>query len=124
MERPKGFRGRHPHRQIVTRDSQHSDLRASSHLEEGLAASVDRAFHFRGDVTLARTDGSNIVGYLFNRGVNSQGCFVQLFETNSGKEISLKYSEIAGIDFTGRDTADGKHLEAFRLRHREIDQDN
>ena len=32
-----------------------------------LAEVIERAFDYRGDVTIVRRDGSEIVGYLFNR---------------------------------------------------------
>jgi hypothetical protein len=70
---------------------------------------VNRAFNYRGDVTIERTDGSTVVGYLFNRDIRRVVPVTQLFETASGKEIWLPYSDIQNIRFTGRDSAGTKH---------------
>ncbi len=79
---------------------------------------VDRAFHFRGDVTLHLSNGVSLVGYLFNRNDRAAEPFAQLFETQTGREISIPYVNISGVLFTGRDAAEvsAKHYEAFQER--------
>ena len=54
-----------------------------------IACLVERAFHFRGDVTVWRDDGGSVTGYLFNRDARASEPFVQLFETRSGHETRL-----------------------------------
>ena len=80
-----------------------------------IADLIERAFRFRGDVTLTTADGAEIIGYLYNR----DGASVQLFETATGRDISLPYAALTGARLTGRDTASGKHLESFRRRARQ-----
>lgn len=80
-----------------------------------IADLVERAFRFRGDVTLTTADGAEITGYLYNR----DGASVQLFETATGRDISLPYAALTDARLTGRDTASGKHLESFRRRARQ-----
>ncbi len=73
---------------------------------------IERAFRFRGDVTLTTADGAEITGYLYNR----DGASVQLFETATGRDLSLPYSALTAVGLTGRDTATGKHFESFQRR--------
>ena len=68
---------------------------------EEIAALVERAFHYRGDVTVRTAAGVEIVGYLFNRNDRS----AQLFETGTGREVEISYRDIRDVLFTGRDTA-------------------
>ena len=49
-----------------------------------LAEVIERAFDYRGDVTIVRRDGSEIVGYLFNRDATVAQPFVQVFERRAG----------------------------------------
>ena len=79
---------------------------------------VERAFHYRGDVTIRTDNDDSLTGYLFNRNARASEPFVQLFETGSGREISIPYRNIAKVLFTGRDVAAAsvKRFEAFQDR--------
>jgi hypothetical protein len=79
---------------------------------------VERAFDYRGDVTIVCRDGGELVGYLFNRNADVREPFVQVFERDRGKEVTLPYAQIRSIRFTGRDTAAGNSYAAW-LRSRE-----
>ncbi|MDE2836765.1 MAG: hypothetical protein OXL97_04560 [Chloroflexota bacterium] len=70
-----------------------------------VAGLVERAFHYRGDVTVHTDDGRSVTGYLFNRDARAGEPFAQLFETATGREVSLPYHRIAEVLFTGRDAA-------------------
>ena len=83
-----------------------------------LAFVVERAFDYRGDVTILRHDGRELVGYLFNRDIEASAPFVQMFPREGGDAVSILYSDIASIRFTGRDTAAGNSYAAW-LRSRE-----
>src|SRR5580693_6316833 len=82
--------------------------------EDELRAALEKAFDYRGDVTITRKDGSKIEGYLFDRrsGASLKDSVVRLFPKNSSEKVSVAYAEIAAIAFTGRDTAAGKSWEA------------
>ena len=85
---------------------------------DGVAGLVERAFQYRGDVTVRTDDGSAVTGYLFNRDTRASEPFVQLFETQTGREVSVPYRSITGVLFTGRDaaaTAD-RRFEASQVR--------
>ena len=79
---------------------------------------VERAFHYRGDVTIHTDDGGSLTGYLFNRNARASEPFAQLFETGTGREVSIPYRDIAQVLFTGRDAAAAsvERFEAFQDR--------
>ena len=83
-----------------------------------LAEVIERAFDYRGDVTIVRRDGSEVIGYLFNRDAAVARPFVQVFEQQGGPPLTLPYADIRTIRFTGRDTATGNSYAAW-LRSRE-----
>jgi hypothetical protein len=83
--------------------------------EEELRSALERAFDYRGDVTITRKDGSKIEGYIFDRqnGKMLADSAVRLFPKDRDEKIAIPYSDIAGLAFTGRDTAAGKSWEAW-----------
>ena len=82
-----------------------------------LAEVVDRAFDYRGDVTLVLADGGQVDGYLFNRNRDVAEPFVQMFARDGGEPATIPYARIRSIRFTGRDTAAGSSYAAWlRLR--------
>ncbi len=78
-------------------------------------AVIEKAFDYRGDVTITRKDGAETTGYLFDRriGPTLATSVVRLILAASSERPSIPYSEIAAIAFTGRDTAAGKSYEAW-----------
>jgi hypothetical protein len=76
---------------------------------------LEKAFDYRGDVTITRKDGSQIVGYLFDRrsGSSLTDSFVRIIPSNATMKLNIAYSDIAALAFTGRDTAAGKTFEAW-----------
>jgi len=83
--------------------------------ETELAEALEKAFDYRGDVTLTKKDGSKIEGYLFDRirGTSLSTSFVRVLPKNGGGRVKISYSEVAALAFTGRDTAAGKSWEAW-----------
>jgi hypothetical protein len=79
---------------------------------------VDRAFDYRGDVTVVRRDGSELVGYLYNRDGAAAEPFLQVFDP-AGASHTLRYAEVRTIRFTGKDPAAGKSYEAWLRRRAE-----
>lgn len=70
-----------------------------------ISALVERAFHFRGDVTVRTAAGVDVTGYLFNRDAGAEAPRAQLFETETGREVEVLYEDIRDVLFTGRDAA-------------------
>ena len=83
-----------------------------------LAEVIELAFDYRGDVTIVRRDGTEVVGYLYNRDTAVARPFVQVFEQRGGDALTLPYADIQTVRFTGRDTAAGNSYAAW-LRTRE-----
>jgi hypothetical protein len=56
-----------------------------------------------------------VEGYIFDRrnGATLAESVVRLIPQNSAQKISIPYSDIAALAFTGRDTAAGKSWEAW-----------
>jgi hypothetical protein len=89
--------------------------------EADIRAVIEKAFDYRGDVTITRKnrDGdkevNEITGYLFDRriGPTLENSVVRLMLANSNERPQIPYSEIAALAFTGRDTAAGKSYEAW-----------
>jgi hypothetical protein len=76
---------------------------------------LEKAFDYRGDVTITKKDGATVVGYLFDRrsGSSLTDSFVRIIPTNEKTKVNVAYSEIKGLVFSGRDTAAGKTFEAW-----------
>ena len=83
--------------------------------EEEVRQALEKAFDYRGDVTITRKDGTKVEGYIFDRrtGKTLADSAVRLFPKDADQKISIPYSEIAALAFSGRDTAAGKSFEAW-----------
>jgi len=83
--------------------------------EEEIRQALEKAFDYRGDVTITRKDGSKVEGYIFDRrtGTKLADSLVRLYPKDSNQKVAIAYSDIAAIAFSGRDTAAGKSWEAW-----------
>ena len=83
--------------------------------EEELRIALEKAFDYRGDVTLTLKDNSKIEGYIFDRvsGASLSTSFVRVLPKDSNQRLKISYANIAALAFTGRDTAAGKSWEAW-----------
>ena len=83
--------------------------------EDDLRAALEEAFDYRGDVTITRKDGSRVEGYVFDRrsGATLAESVVRVIPQDGSGKVAIPYSDIAGLAFTGRDTAAGKSWEAW-----------
>jgi hypothetical protein len=83
--------------------------------EEELRVALEKAFDYRGDVTLTLKNNSKIEGYIFDRvtGPTLSASFVRVLPKDGGPRVKISYTEIAALAFTGRDTAAGKSWEAW-----------
>jgi hypothetical protein len=87
--------------------------------DEELRDGLEKAFDYRGDVTITRKDGTSVEGYVFDRrtGATLQESFVRLFPKGEPVKLAIPYSDITGLKFTGRDTAAGKSWEAWLKKY-------
>ncbi len=89
--------------------------------EDDLKAALEKAFDYRGDVTLTLKSGERVDAYLFNRetGATLAHSWVQFFPANALEKRRVSYAEIARIEFTGKDRAAGKHWESWVKKYAE-----
>src|ERR1700749_800586 len=83
--------------------------------DEEIRQALEKAFDYRGDVTITRKDGNKVEGYIFDRrsGKTLADSAVRLYPKDSDQKISVPYSDIAALAFSGSDTAAGKRFEAW-----------
>jgi hypothetical protein len=83
--------------------------------EQEIRQALEKAFDYRGDVTLTRKDGSKIDGYIFDRvtGNTLADSYVRVLASNSSQRVKISYADIAALAFSGRDPAAGKSWEAW-----------
>jgi hypothetical protein len=89
--------------------------------EDDLRNALEKAFDYRGDVTVRRKDGSEVEGYIFDRrtGGTLADSVVRLIPKDRPEKIAIPYSDVAGLKFTGRDTAAGKSWAAWVKKYLE-----
>jgi|SRR5579863_8570938 len=80
--------------------------------DEDLKNALEKAFDFRGDVTITLKSGEKIEAYIFNRqtGATLADSWVQYFAPKADEKRKLSYDRIARLEF-GKDRAAGKHWE-------------
>ena len=87
--------------------------------EAEIREALEKAFDYRGDITITRKDGSKIEGYLFDRrsGFSLADSFIRIIPSTEKTKVNVAYADIAAIAFTGRDTAAGKTFEAWVAKY-------
>ena len=78
-----------------------------------LHSALEKAFDYRGDVTITTKGGERIEAFIFNRntGPTLGESYVQYFAPNVVGKQKLSYADVARLEFTGKDRAAGKHWE-------------
>ena len=81
--------------------------------DEDLKSALEKAFDYRGDVTLTLKSGEKIEAYIFNRstGATLAESWVHYFTPSAPDKRKVSYANIARLEFTGKDRAAGKHWE-------------
>ena len=80
--------------------------------DEDLKNALEKAFDFRGDVTITLKSGEKIEAYIFNRstGATLAESWVQYFTPKRRRKAQACYDQISHLEF-GKDRAAGKHWE-------------
>ena len=87
--------------------------------EDEVREALEKAFDYRGDVTVTRKDGTTVEGYLYDRRSEPtlEASLVRIIPTPKAgvpvERVMISYADIAALQFTGRDTAAGKTFEAW-----------
>ena len=90
-----------------------------------LRDALEKAFDYRGDVTITLRDGTRVQGYVFDRlaGPTLAASCVRIIPNSAAADprarLTIAYSDIASLTFTGRDTAAGKSWEAWVKKYLE-----
>jgi hypothetical protein len=89
--------------------------------EADLQVALEKAFDYRGDISLTFKSGEKVEAYVFNRntGSNLADSYVQYFASNAPDKRKASYADIARIEFSGKDRAAGKHWEAWVKKYSE-----
>jgi hypothetical protein len=83
--------------------------------EADIREALEKAFDYRGDITVTRKNGTQIQGYLFDRrsGTTLADSFIRIIPANAATKLNVSYADVAALSFSGRDTAAGKTFEAW-----------
>jgi hypothetical protein len=83
--------------------------------EDEIRDALEKAFDYRGDVTITKKNGAVVEGYIFDRksGNTLVDSLVRVLPKDSNQRQSIPYCDIAALVFSGRDTAAGKSWEAW-----------
>ena len=73
---------------------------------------IEKAFDYRGDVTLTLRSGESVQGYLFDRRERDAGPEARVM-TPDGQRTTVPYAEVEKLAFSGRDPAAGKSWETW-----------
>jgi len=83
--------------------------------DDDIRVALEKAFDYRGDVSVTLKNGSKVEGYIFDRvaGPSLATSFVRILPKASNERLKVCYADISALAFTGRDTAAGKSFEAW-----------
>jgi len=81
--------------------------------DEDVREALEKAFDYRGDVTVTLKNGERIEAYIFDRiaGATLAESYVRYFTPKANDKRKLCYADIARLEFSGKDRAAGKHWE-------------
>jgi len=77
---------------------------------------LEKAFDYRGDLTITLKNGEKHEGYIFDRSSEAAtlgDCYVRMIPKGRPEKLRIAYADIAAVVFTGKDTAAGKSFEAW-----------
>ena len=90
--------------------------------ESEVREALEKAFDYRGDITITTKNGEKVEGYLYDRrsGPSLETSVVRIIplppkgeSSSEVRRVNIAYSDVAALQFTGRDTAAGKTFEAW-----------
>jgi hypothetical protein len=90
--------------------------------EAEIRAAFEKAFDYRGDLTITLKSGEKVEGYIFDRDSESPtlaGCYIRVKPKSGPNRIKISYADIAALAFTGKDTAAGKSFAAWVKKYYE-----
>ena len=91
--------------------------------EAEIREALEKAFDYRGDITVTRKDGSTVEGYLYDRRSEPtlEASLIRIIPTpKPGQPVErmmISYADVAALQFSGRDTAAGKSFDAWLKKY-------
>ncbi|MDA8377510.1 MAG: hypothetical protein M0Z50_10755 [Planctomycetia bacterium] len=83
---------------------------------------VEKAFSYRGDVTIVRRQGGTVEGYIFDRRAECSDTSqwnLRLIIKDSTERITIPYHDIASINFSGKNPAAGRSFQTWLKKYHE-----
>jgi hypothetical protein len=114
--------------QVAPDEIEHIEGRERENLEGWIPAlaseaevreALEKAFDYRGDVTITLKNGSTVEGYLYDRRSEPTlaASLVRIMPVPKpgapAERVMVSYADIAALNFSGRDTAAGKSFDAW-----------
>jgi len=89
--------------------------------EADIQNALEKAFDYRGDISLTFKSWETVEAYIFNRqtGKSLADSYIQYFASNAPEKRRATYADIARLEFTGKDRAAGKQWEAWIKKYTE-----
>jgi hypothetical protein len=90
--------------------------------ESEIREALEKAFDYRGDLTITLKNGEKLEGYLFDRrndGTTLDECYARMIPKGRREKIRIAYSDVAALAFSGKDTAAGKTFAAWVKKYHE-----
>ena len=89
--------------------------------EDEIRQALEKAFDYRGDVTLTLKSGEKVEGYVYDRktATSLSQSLIRVLPKDRPGRMNISYADIAALAFTGKDTAAGKSFEAWVKKYNE-----
>jgi len=89
--------------------------------DEEIRTALEKAFDYRGDVTITLKSGEKVEGYVYDRksATSLSQSLIRMLPKDKPGRMNIPYSDIAALAFTGKDTAAGKSFEAWVKKYNE-----
>jgi hypothetical protein len=85
-----------------------------------LRAAIEEVFDYRGDVTIKLSDGSEVIGYVYNRMFeNVAEPYLDYYPRNAEQPKRVLLKDIRGLALTGADAAAGRSWETWTKKYQE-----
>src|SRR5690349_2137807 len=102
----------------------HEDLQGwipSLATDDEIRIALEKAFDYRGDLTITLKSGEKVEGYLYDRkvGKSLDDSLARIMPRDKPGRMNIRYSDVAALAFTGKDTAAGKSFEAWVKKYKE-----
>ena len=83
--------------------------------DDEVRAALEKAFDYRGDITVTLKDGGTVEGYCFDRrpGATLAESVARFFPKDRDEKVTVRFADVAALAFSGKDTAAGKSFETW-----------